>query len=42
MSLSGTDVQLQQERLEALYADIKRLDSAENEGMGFRLNLNII
>jgi len=31
MSLSGTDVQLQQERLEALYADIKRLDSADTE-----------
>ena len=32
MSLGvGGDVQLQQERLEALYADIKQLDSAENE-----------
>jgi len=31
MSVGGTDVQLQQERLEALYADIKKLDSADNE-----------
>ena len=31
MSVGGADVQLQQERLEALYADIKKLDSADNE-----------